>query len=162
MNVRKAVITAAGKNQRTLPLQTLVDRDGNPKTVLALLIEEALAAGIEAIAVVIQPGDQAAFAAAAGGHATRLTFIEQRDARGFGHAVACAREFTADGAFLLLVGDHVYVASGGQGCARQLVEVARRNATAELITQKIYPVDRERKRALLTKLIKDQIGRAHV
>src|SRR3972149_6397380 len=36
-----------------------------------------------------------------------------------------------------------------------LVEVARRNATAELITQKIYPVDRERKRALLSKLIKD-------
>ncbi|MBI3902624.1 MAG: DEAD/DEAH box helicase [Nitrosomonadales bacterium] len=36
-----------------------------------------------------------------------------------------------------------------------LVEVARRNATAELITQKIYPVDRERKKELLTKLIKD-------
>src|SRR5271169_1886043 len=36
-----------------------------------------------------------------------------------------------------------------------LIEVARRNATADLITQKIYPVDRERKRALLTKLIKD-------
>ena len=36
-----------------------------------------------------------------------------------------------------------------------LVEVARRNATAELITQKIYPVDRERKRALLTQLIKE-------
>ena len=36
-----------------------------------------------------------------------------------------------------------------------LIEVARRNATAELITQKIYPVDRERKRALLGKLIKD-------
>jgi ATP-dependent RNA helicase RhlE len=36
-----------------------------------------------------------------------------------------------------------------------LIEVARRNATAELISQKIYPVDRERKRALLTKLIKD-------
>jgi ATP-dependent RNA helicase RhlE len=36
-----------------------------------------------------------------------------------------------------------------------LIEVARRNATAELISQKIYPVDRERKRALLTQLIKD-------
>jgi len=36
-----------------------------------------------------------------------------------------------------------------------LIEVARRNATAELISQKVYPVDRERKRALLTKLIKD-------
>ncbi|BBJ24459.1 DEAD/DEAH box helicase [Candidatus Nitrotoga sp. AM1P] len=35
-----------------------------------------------------------------------------------------------------------------------LIEVARRNATAELITQKIYPVDRERKRELLTHLIK--------
>jgi ATP-dependent RNA helicase RhlE len=36
-----------------------------------------------------------------------------------------------------------------------LVEVARRNATAELVTQKIYPVDRERKKELLTRLIKD-------
>jgi ATP-dependent RNA helicase RhlE len=36
-----------------------------------------------------------------------------------------------------------------------MIEVARRNATNELITQKMYPVDRERKRELLTKLIKD-------
>ena len=36
-----------------------------------------------------------------------------------------------------------------------MIEVARRNATAELITQKIYPVDRERKRELLTHLIKE-------
>jgi ATP-dependent RNA helicase RhlE len=36
-----------------------------------------------------------------------------------------------------------------------LIEVARRNATAELITQKIYPVDRERKRELLAHLIKE-------
>ncbi|AZN37975.1 DEAD/DEAH box helicase [Iodobacter ciconiae] len=37
-----------------------------------------------------------------------------------------------------------------------LIEVARRNATAEMITQKVYFVDRERKRELLTKLIKDK------
>ena len=36
-----------------------------------------------------------------------------------------------------------------------LIEVARRNATAELIEQRVYPVDRERKRELLTKLIKE-------
>ncbi|MFH0934982.1 MAG: DEAD/DEAH box helicase [Pseudomonadota bacterium] len=36
-----------------------------------------------------------------------------------------------------------------------LIEVARRNQTAELIEQRVYPVDRERKRALLTQLIKD-------
>ena len=36
-----------------------------------------------------------------------------------------------------------------------LVEVERQQATAELITQKVYPVDRERKRELLTHLIKE-------
>ncbi len=36
-----------------------------------------------------------------------------------------------------------------------MIEVPRQNATAELITQKIYPVDRERKRELLTHLIKE-------
>jgi ATP-dependent RNA helicase RhlE len=36
-----------------------------------------------------------------------------------------------------------------------LIEVARRNATAELIEQKVYPVDRERKRELLAHLIKE-------
>ena len=36
-----------------------------------------------------------------------------------------------------------------------LIEVARRNATAELIEQRVYPVDREKKRTLLTHLIKE-------
>jgi ATP-dependent RNA helicase RhlE len=37
-----------------------------------------------------------------------------------------------------------------------LIEVARRNATAELIEQRVYPVDREKKRVLLTHLIKEK------
>jgi ATP-dependent RNA helicase RhlE len=36
-----------------------------------------------------------------------------------------------------------------------LIEVARRNATADNISQKVYPVDRERKRELLAHLIKE-------
>jgi ATP-dependent RNA helicase RhlE len=36
-----------------------------------------------------------------------------------------------------------------------LIEVARRNATADTVSQKVYPVDRERKRELLAKLITD-------
>ncbi|QNM98122.1 DEAD/DEAH box helicase [Chitinimonas koreensis] len=36
-----------------------------------------------------------------------------------------------------------------------LIEVARRNATADTIAQKVYPVDRERKRQLLAHLIKE-------
>ena len=35
-----------------------------------------------------------------------------------------------------------------------MIEVARRNATAELIAQKVYPVDRDKKRELLAHLIK--------
>ncbi len=126
MKITKALITAAAPNQRTLPLQTLVDRTGVPRTALAIIVEEALAAGIEKIGVIVQPGDQAAFAAAAGGHASRLEFLEQREARGFGHAVWCGREFVGNEPFLLLVGDHVYVSSIEAGCARQLVAVASR------------------------------------
>jgi ATP-dependent RNA helicase RhlE len=37
-----------------------------------------------------------------------------------------------------------------------LVEVARRNATADTVAQKVYPVDREKKRALLAHLIRER------
>ncbi len=124
MKITKALITAAGRNQRTLPLQTLVDRDGVPKTVLAIIIEEALSAGIEQVGVVVQPGDQREFAAAAGAHAGRIEFLEQSEPLGYGHAVWCARGFTAASPFLLLVGDHVYVSSEGLGAAAQLVACA--------------------------------------
>ncbi|HEY0456039.1 MAG TPA: sugar phosphate nucleotidyltransferase, partial [Verrucomicrobiae bacterium] len=124
MEIKKAIITAAAKSQRTLPLQSLVDRDGAPKTALRIIIEEVLQAGIEEICVVVCPGDQTAYAAAAGAHANRLHFVEQKQALGYGHAVWCAKSFTADKNFLLLVGDHLYVSGGGKRCAQQLVEVA--------------------------------------
>jgi UTP--glucose-1-phosphate uridylyltransferase len=123
VDIKKAIITAAGKTQRTLPLQTLVDRDGVTKTALRILIEEILSAGIEEICVVVCPGDQAAYAAAAGGHGGRLRFVEQTAALGYGHAVACAREFAGQVPFLLLVGDHLYVSSRKRA-AQQLVEIA--------------------------------------
>ena len=125
MDLRKAVITAAGKGQRGLPLQTLVDRDGITKSALAIIIEEVLRAGIEQIAIVISPGDETAFRAAAGRHAPQLTFIEQAQPLGYAHAVASAAGFTGDDAFLLLVGDHLYLSHTGQGCAEQLVAIAR-------------------------------------
>jgi UTP--glucose-1-phosphate uridylyltransferase len=124
VDIKKAVITAAGKTQRTLPLQTLVDRDGATKTALRILIEEILAAGIDEICVVVHPGDQEAYQAAAGSHASRLRFVEQATPLGYGHAVHCARDFTAGQSFLLLVGDHLYVSGGSTRCAQQLVAMA--------------------------------------
>jgi UTP--glucose-1-phosphate uridylyltransferase len=124
MEIKRAVITAAGKNQRTLPLQSVVDRDGVTKTALSILVEEIQQAGVNEICVVIPPGDRVAFAAAAGAHADRLCFVEQQQAAGYGHAVSCAREFVGKEPFLLLVGDHLYVSGGGKRCAQQLVEMA--------------------------------------
>lgn len=124
MDIKTAVITAAGKSQRTLPLQTLVDRDGQTKTALRIIIEEIAAAGIQDIGVVVSPGDQDAYAAAAGPHASRLHFVEQTEPRGYGHAVHCAKSFTGRKPFLLLVGDHLYVSGSAKRCAEQLVAVA--------------------------------------
>jgi UTP--glucose-1-phosphate uridylyltransferase len=124
VDIKKAIITAAGKSQRTLPLQTLVDRDGAAKTALRILLEEILSAGIEKICVVVSPGDQAAYRAAAGELGGRLQFVEQTAALGYGDAVHCAREFAGAKPFLLLVGDHLYVSGGAKRCAQQLVEIA--------------------------------------
>lgn len=124
MEIKKAIITAAGKSQRTLPLQTLVDRDGQAKTALRILLEEVVAAGIEEVCVVIFPGDEAAYAAASGALGARLTFVEQSRPLGYGHAVFCAREFVGRGPFLLLVGDHLYVSGEAKRCAQQLAEIA--------------------------------------
>ena len=124
MKIKRAVITAAGKSQRTLPLQSLVDRDGVGKTALAIIVEEVLSAGIDEICVVVFPGDQEAYTAAAGKHARRLHFVEQPEPLGYGHAVYCAHEFAGSDPFLLLVGDHLYLSNEPKSCAQQLVEIA--------------------------------------
>lgn len=127
MKINKAVITAAHPRQRTLPLQTLVDRDGQTKSALQIVIDEAVSAGVDQIAVVICPGDQAAYAAAAGQEASRLVFIEQTNPRGYGHALWCARKFTDSEPFLHLISDHLYLSAQPENrCAQQLVKTAER------------------------------------
>ncbi len=78
MKITKAVITAAARNQRTLPLQTLVDRDGDQKPLLNIIVEEAIGAGIEDICVVVAPGDEDAYRQAAGG-ACRATLVHRAE-----------------------------------------------------------------------------------
>ena len=125
MNIDKAVITAAGRGQRALPLQTLVDRDGVEKKALEVVLEEAVAAGIDEVCVVVAPGDEVAYRAAAGGHASRLHFVVQVDPLGYGHALLTARPFTAGRPFLHMVGDHLYIARGDARSARQVADAFR-------------------------------------
>ncbi|MGO9640756.1 MAG: sugar phosphate nucleotidyltransferase [Candidatus Acidiferrales bacterium] len=122
MRIRKAVITAAGGNQRALPLQTLI-HNGAEKSVLSILIEQALTANIGEICVVVWPGDETRYAQAAGNLAGAVRFVPQQQPRGYGHAIYCAREFVADEPFLHMVGDHLYVSTTKPGVQR-LVELA--------------------------------------
>lgn len=124
MRIRKVLVTAANPRQRTLPLQTLIDQAGEPKSALQVVLEEAAGAGIEEFGVVVCPGDEAAYAEASGALRARVRFIVQPAARGYGHAVLCGRPFVGDEPFLHLVGDHLHVSQNTTSCARQLLEVA--------------------------------------
>jgi UTP--glucose-1-phosphate uridylyltransferase len=124
--VRKAVITAAARSQRELPLQTLIDGEGNKKSLLSILIEQSLAAGAEEIAIVVWPGDESSYAQAAGVHASSVRFIPQTAPLGYGHALHCAHPFTNSDPFLHMVGDHLYVSAGPKPSAQRLVELAQK------------------------------------
>jgi len=137
MKITRAVITAAARDDRHLPLQQLVDRDRRTKAALAIIVEEAVAAGAHEVAIVVRPGDEDAFREAAGDAASRLELIPQTEPAGYGHAVLQARTFVAGEPFLHFVGDHLYVsdaeAAAEQGepapaCASQLVAIAEAEA----------------------------------
>ena len=124
MQVRKAVITAAAPDQNRLPLQQLVDRNGDDKTALQLIVEETVAAGVEEICLVIRPGDDSAYRAAAGDHLGSLHFVQQPRPLGYADAIFQAKSFVGSAPFLHLVGDHLYLSATDQPCAEQLVHVA--------------------------------------
>ena len=130
MKITKAVITCAGKAQRNLPLQNLVDRDSAEKSVLQILVEEILRAQVEEICIVVRPGDETAYKQVVGDHAGRLFFVHQTEALGYGHAIYCAKEFVGNEPFLHLVGDHLYVSRTEKGCTQHLVEVAEMESCA--------------------------------
>jgi len=127
MQIKKALITAAGADQRKLAMQTLVDRDGNRKTVLEILVEEARKAGIEEIGVIIHPGDLDVYAESVR-EDPQIHFIPQDKQLGYGYAVWCGASFIGNDYFLHLVGDHMYVNRTNIPCAKHLVEIAKQNS----------------------------------
>jgi len=126
MQITKAIITAAGKTQSHLPLQTVVDRAGEVRSALDLLLDEVTGAGIDEVAIIIRPGEEERYRQALTSSGPKLTFFEQHEPRGYGDALLRARAFCDDGAFLHMVSDHSYVSKTYKSCAAQLVDVARR------------------------------------
>lgn len=126
-----------------------IDRDGLNKPAIQIIAEEALESGIEEICVVCAPGDEkrykerfqslrenllAAYRDADWAREQenrlrnllrRLHFSEQKQPRGYGHAVYRARDYVKDEPFLLLLGDHLYISrKGKKRCAKQLIGLA--------------------------------------
>ena len=130
----------------------LVDVDGLTKPTIQIIAEEALDAGIEELCIVTAPGDEEMYRRHFQGLSEdllpafrgkdwalreseqlarierALAFATQESPEGYGHAVYCAKDWVGDEPFLLLLGDHVYVSSDGEGrrCARQVVDVFER------------------------------------
>lgn len=91
MKITRAVITAASRDDRHLPLQRLVDRDGTQKAAIQIIVEEAVSAGAHEVAIAVRPADEPAFGEAAGTAASRLELIPQAELRGYGDAVSWGR-----------------------------------------------------------------------
>jgi UTP-glucose-1-phosphate uridylyltransferase/mevalonate kinase len=151
--VRKAVIPAAGFGTRLFPatkavkkeLFPVIDSSGRAKPAILAIVEEAISAGIEEVAILVQSQDRDLFAEIFCtpprvenfnklpkesqkyseylmdiGH--RITFLSQDVQDGFGHAVYCARDWVDDEPFLLLLGDHLCLSDSDTPCSRQLLD----------------------------------------
>lgn len=124
----------------------IVDQDGLVKPAIQLIIEEALASGIEEVCLVVAPGGDRVFREYFSGLSNllrsalrgkpaleaaaeqvaqlgnRLTYVTQTTQDGYGDAVLCAQNW-ADGApVLVMLGDHVYLSNETRRCARQVME----------------------------------------
>jgi UTP-glucose-1-phosphate uridylyltransferase/mevalonate kinase len=151
--IRKAVITAAGFGTRLFPMTKIIrkefmpvlGRDGVMKPLLIANIEEAFAAGMEEIILIIsaeelplfkklinEPVEPAVFEKLTTANkeyarlmeemGARVTYAFQNEQKGLGHAVLQARHAVGDEAFLLILGDHYFRSWDERICARQLLD----------------------------------------
>lgn len=154
--VRRAVIPAAGFGTRLFPatkavkkeLFPIIDRDGRAKPVILAIVEEAINAGIQKVAILVQKEDKAVFEEIFCTLPSvenfnklsrenqryceylmeigqRIEFLTQDAQEGFGHAVHCARDWVGDEPFLLMLGDHLYASDMEDSCACQVLDVYR-------------------------------------
>ncbi len=133
--VRKAVIPAAGLGTRVLPISKACPKEMLPivdKPAIQYIVEEAVAAGITDILIITNRGKgiiedhfdhaieleerlEAAGRMAELEEVRRITnmaniyFLRQKETKGLGHAVNCARSFVGDEPFAVLYGDDVII-----------------------------------------------------
>ena len=132
--VRKAVIPAAGLGTRVLPATKVMPKEMLPivdKPAIQYIVEEAAASGIVDILIITNRGKglledhfdrapelECRLAADPNKaaildevvHISQLAnifYVRQKETKGLGHAIGCAREFVGDEPFAVLYGDDV-------------------------------------------------------
>jgi UTP--glucose-1-phosphate uridylyltransferase len=154
MKVRKAIIPAAGLGTRFLPATKAMPKEMLPivdKPTIQYIVEEAVESGIEDIIIVTGKGKRAiedhfdnSFEleqnlfekgkfellneVQKSSKLVDIHYIRQKEPKGLGHAIWCARKFIGDEPFAVLLGDDIVKAE--KPCLKQLIEQYERyNAT---------------------------------
>lgn len=143
--IKKAIIPAAGLGTRFLPATKAQPKEMLPivdKPAIQFIIEEAIQSGIEEILIITGRNKRAIedhFDRAVELELTlkaqgkydllglveelsevTLHYIRQKEAKGLGHAVLCARQFVGNEPFAVLLGDDIIDAN--VPCLRQLID----------------------------------------
>jgi UTP--glucose-1-phosphate uridylyltransferase len=144
--IKKAIIPAAGLGTRFLPATKAMPKEMLPivdKPTIQYIVEEAIESGIEDIIIVTGKGKRAiedhfdhAFELEQNllekekfellekvqktSNMADIHYIRQKEPKGLGHAVWCARNFIGDEPFAVLLGDDIVRAE--TPCLKQLID----------------------------------------
>lgn len=161
MRVRKAIIPAAGLGTRFLPATKAQPKEMLPivdKPTIQYIVEEAIASGIEDIIIVTGRGKRAIedhFDKSVElemelkrqgkeellhlvediSNMVDIHYIRQKEPRGLGHAIYCARSFIGNEPFAVLLGDDVI--DSKTPCLKQLIDVYNEYKTTVLGVQQV-------------------------
>ena len=161
--VRKAIIPAAGFGTRFLPATKAVPKEMLPivdKPTIQYIVEEAVASGIEEILIItnsykacIENHFDQSFELEkkleASNDIERLEMVQgiasmanvysvrQKNPRGLGHAVLCAKTFVGDEPFAILLGDDIVVNKQGHTATKQLVDAFEQYQGSVVGVQKV-------------------------
>ncbi len=160
--IRKAVIPAAGLGTRFLPATKAQPKEMLPivdKPTLQYIIEEAIDSGIEEILIITGRNKKSIedhfdrsleleIELEKSGKSELLEmvkdisnmvdihFIRQKEPKGLGHAIHCAKAFTGDEPFAVLLGDDI-VYNEGKPCLKQLIDCYNEYKTSVLGVQTV-------------------------
>lgn len=165
MTVRKAIIPAAGLGTRFLPATKAQPKEMLPivdKPTIQFIIEEAVASGIEEILIITGRNKRAIedhfdksieleYQLEQNGKTDLLDivrdisniadihYIRQKEPRGLGHAISCAKAFVGNEPFAVMLGDDVV--DSEIPCLRQLINCFNEYKTSILGVQNVPEAD---------------------